>query len=138
MPHVVVFDTNILLSAIGWKGTPFECLELARQGAVEGLTCWEILDELADKLKSKLAFDDLHTQHVLVDLLTFLRVVPIAGQLKAVHNDPDDDKVLECAMAGNATHLVTGDRRHLLPMGNFKGVRILTAAEFLKFASTSL
>jgi hypothetical protein len=52
---VAVFDTNILLSATGWKGKPFQCIELARTGMVEGLTCREILDELAEKLETKLA-----------------------------------------------------------------------------------
>jgi hypothetical protein len=45
MRFVAVFDTNILFSAVGWKGTPFECLEMARVGTVEGVTCREILEE---------------------------------------------------------------------------------------------
>jgi predicted nucleic acid-binding protein len=72
----------------------------------------------------------------LADFLTFLRVVPITGQLKAVPADPDDDKVLECATLGGATHVVTGDRRHLLPLGVFQGIEIVTAAEFLKALSS--
>ena len=70
------------------------------------------------------------------DLLTFLRVVPITGTLKAVPADPDDDKVLECAATVGATHIVTGDRRHLLPLGTFQGISILTAADFLALASS--
>ena len=46
MQPIVVYDTNILLSGIGWRGSPYRCLELARLGSVEGLTCSEILDEL--------------------------------------------------------------------------------------------
>ena len=41
---VVLYDTNILLSSIGWGGTPGCCLEMARHGSVEGLTCTEILE----------------------------------------------------------------------------------------------
>ena len=63
--------------------------------------------------------------------MTFLRVVSIPGTLRAVVADPDDDKVLECAEVGGATHVVTGDRRHLLPLGSFKGIAIVTAADFL-------
>ncbi|HEX7377838.1 MAG TPA: hypothetical protein VF278_12030 [Pirellulales bacterium] len=51
------------------------------------------------------------------DFVAFQRVVPITGQFKAVSADPDD---------------VTGDRRHLLPLGNFQGIAIVTAAEFVK------
>ena len=48
MRFVAVFDTNVLLSAVGWKGNPFHCLELARAGTVEVVTCPEILDELTE------------------------------------------------------------------------------------------
>ncbi len=54
MQPIVVYDTNILLSGIGWEGNPYRCLELARQGKIEGSTCSEILDELAEKLTTKL------------------------------------------------------------------------------------
>jgi putative PIN family toxin of toxin-antitoxin system len=108
---VAVFDTNVLLSGAAWKGKPFQCLELARAGVVDGLTCGELLDELAEKLQSRLSFSPEQALETVADLLTFLRIVPITGQLKAVPADPDDDKVLECATAGAATHVVTGDRR---------------------------
>lgn len=52
MSRVVVFDINILFSAIGWKGKPYECVELARAGAVNAVTCAELLDELSAKLQS--------------------------------------------------------------------------------------
>jgi predicted nucleic acid-binding protein len=66
-------------------------------------------------------------------LMTFLRVV--AGQLKTITADPDDGKVLECAVVGGATHVVTGDRRHLLPLGSYQGIAIVSAADSLAIAS---
>lgn len=135
MRPVAVFDTNILFSAVGWKGKPFECVELARAGAVEGVTCQELLDELAEKLEKKLSFAPEQVVETLADLLTFLRVVSIPGVLKAVPSDPDDDKVLECAEVAGASHIVTRDRRHLLPIGTFKGIPIVTAADFLVVAA---
>jgi len=56
MRPIAAFDTNILFSAVGWKGKPYACLELARAGKVEGVTCREVLDELSVKLQSKLSF----------------------------------------------------------------------------------
>jgi putative PIN family toxin of toxin-antitoxin system len=135
MRLIAVFDTNVLFSGVGWKGKPYECLELARAGKVEGMTCRELIDELAEKLQSKLSFTAEQSVETVADLLTFLRVVPITGQLKAVPADPDDDKVLECAANAGATHIVTGDRRHLLPLGSFQGIPIVTAADFLKLAA---
>ncbi len=71
----------------------------------------------------------------MADLLTFLKLVSITGTLKADPADPDDDKVLECAVLAGATHIVTGDRRHLLPLGTFQGIPIVTAADFLALAT---
>ena len=73
MRKVAVFDTNILFSGVGWKGTPFLCIELARAGVVDGVTCRELLDELAEKLQSKLGFTPEQTLDTVADLLTFLR-----------------------------------------------------------------
>ena len=131
MPRVVVFDTNILFSAIGWQGTPFECIEQSRAGVVDAVTCAELLDELSEKLTNKLGFSSEQAADAIVDLLTHLRVVAISGQLRAVVADPDDDKTVECAVIAGASHIVTGDRRHLIPMKRFQGIEIVTAAQFL-------
>jgi putative PIN family toxin of toxin-antitoxin system len=131
MQPIAVYDTNILFSGIGWRGSPYRCLELARQGIVDGLTCSEILDELGEKLTTKLNFSLSETTDVIADLLGCLRVVKITNMLKAILADPEDDKIIECAVVGKATHIVTGDRRHLLPLGSYQGVLIVTAADFL-------
>jgi len=51
-----------------------------------------------------------------------------------VVTDPDD-KIVECAVVGGATHIVTGDRRHLLRMGSYQGIAIISPADFLKLLS---
>jgi putative PIN family toxin of toxin-antitoxin system len=136
VPPIVVFDTNVLLSGVGWKGRPFKCLELARSGEVEAITCLEILSELAEKLTSKLSFATEQANDTILDLLGFLKLVSIDGTLKAVDADPDDDKVLECALAGSATFVVTGDRRHLLPLRSFHGISLVTPAEFVALVAS--
>jgi len=137
MRHVAVFDTNVLFSGVGWKGKPFQCLELARAGTVDGLICQEIASELAEKLKAKLSLSAEDVTETFTDLLSFLRVVPITNQLKVIAADPDDDMVLECAVVGNATHIVTGDKRHLLPLGTYQGIRIVSPAEFLQLVASA-
>jgi len=137
MRWIAVFDTNVMFSGLGWRGTPYRCLELARAGVVEGMTCREVLDELAEKLETKLRFSPLQITDTISDLLTFLRLVTIPNRLKVVTADPDDDKVVECAVVENATHIVTGDRRHLLPLGNYQGIAIVSAADFLALVTAS-
>ena len=137
MRWIVVFDTNVMFSGLGWRGTPYRCLELARAGVVEGMTCREVLDELAEKLETKLRFSPAQITDTISDLLTFLRLVMIPNRLKVVTADPDDDKVVECAVVGDATYIVTGDRRHLLPLGSYQGITIVSAADFLALVTAS-
>lgn len=137
MPYRAVFDTNILFSASIWRGNPYYCLELARSGQVEGVTCREILDELTEKLAIKLNFSNTLLTETITDLLGFLKFVTIPNSLKIVPADPDDDKIIECAVVGGATHIVTGDRRHLLPMCQYQGIAIVGAADFLRLVSSN-
>jgi len=102
MPITVVFDTNILFSATGWRGHPFRCVELARSGQIQAVTCAEILRELAEKLAAKLAFSDRQVDEALADYLSFHRLVEIPGVLNAVVRDWEDNAVLECAQATGA------------------------------------
>jgi putative PIN family toxin of toxin-antitoxin system len=134
---IAVFDTNILFSAVGWRGKPFQCIELARSGAIDAAASRELLDEFAGKLQTKLTFSAQQALDAVADLLSFMRVVPITGQVRVVAADPDDDKVLECALVAHATHIVTGDRRHLLPLGKFQGIPIVSAADFVAEVSGS-
>ena len=137
MPIKVVFDTNILLSGIGWNGKPYTCLELARNGVIEGVTCRELLDELSEKLDTKLEFSDEQIFDTIADLTSFLSLVRISGNLHVIANDPADDKVLECAMIAGATHIITGDRRHLLSLKEYRGICIFSASELLTLLGKS-
>lgn len=128
----VVFDTNVLFSAIGWSGKPRECLQLARAGVIQGIICQPIVDEILEKLATKMGFKPEAAHSVVDELLGFLEVIEVRGELKGVCQDPDDDAILECALQANATHIVTGDAKHLLPLGQFQGIAIVSPAQFLQ------
>jgi putative PIN family toxin of toxin-antitoxin system len=127
----VVFDTNILFSATGWRGNPFQCVEQARAGKIEAVTCVELLEELAEKLELKLGFSSEQSAETLADYLSFLRMVGIPNTLNAVPRDPDDNAVLECAIEGKAEFIVSGDN-DLLELKKFRGIEIVRASEFLE------
>jgi len=126
----VVFDTNILFSAVGWLGNPHRCVQAARQGKCLSVTCEPILSELAEKLRLKRGLDAQKVAEIADEIRAFSKVVAIPGILKIVTADPDDDAVLECAVVGDAQFLVSGDH-HLLDLGNYSGIQIIKAAEFL-------
>ena len=130
MRPVVVFDTNILFSGLGWRGKAHQCLMAAREGIVESVTCQEILAELEAVLRLKRNMPEDDIVEAVNEILLFSRVVQIANTLTGVVSDPEDHKVLECAVVGGASHIVTGDRRHLLPLGSYQGIAIVSAADF--------
>ncbi len=131
MPPIVVYDTNVLFSWTRWRGTPYRCVELARHGIVVGLICDELLDELVGVLaRRKYPITEILSKQE--DLVTFLKFVEIPRQLHGVCADPDDDMVIECAVVGGATHLITGDTKHLLPLQRYQGVLIVSPAEFIE------
>jgi putative PIN family toxin of toxin-antitoxin system len=127
----VVFDTNILFSATGWRGIPFQCVERARIAEIQAVTCVELIEELAEKLETRLYFSPDQVAGTLADYLGFLRIVEILGILEAVPRDPEDNMVLESAVEGQAQYIVTGDK-DLLVLKEFRGIQIIRASEFLK------
>ena len=132
MLWVVVFDTNVLISALlSSRGAPFHCLALARSGVIESVTCEPILQEFRSKLLYKFDYSAAVADAAVDEVRSFSRVVEVAGELEVVSNDPDDNKVIECAVAGGATHIVTGDTRHLLPIGTYEGIEIVRPADLL-------
>jgi putative PIN family toxin of toxin-antitoxin system len=133
--YIVVFDTNILISALfSQTGSPFRALALAKIGQIESVTCQEIMDEFLEKLLLKFKFSEDKAQSAIDEILSFSRIVEISGTLKAVPNDPDDDMVIECAVVGNASHIVTGDK-HLLSLVKYQDIAIAKAADFVNLFS---
>jgi uncharacterized protein len=135
--YAAVFDTNILISALlSMNGNPFRCLALAKIRQIESVTCQEIMNEFAEKLVIKFKFSEEMAQAAVEEVHSFSRLVKISSALKAVPADPDDDMVIECAVVGSATHIVTGDK-HLLLLGKYQSIAIVKATEFVTLLSQS-
>jgi putative PIN family toxin of toxin-antitoxin system len=133
--YIVVFDTNILISALfSQTGSPFRALALAKIGQIESVTCQEIMDEFAEKLLLKFKFSEDKTQFAVDEILSFSHMVEISGTLKAVPNDADDDMVIECAVMGKASHIVTGNK-HLLSLIKYQDIAIAKATDFVNLFS---
>lgn len=107
-------------------------LEEAIDGRIELVVPPIILSELEDVLIRKLGFDRDATRDAR-RLLERLAAVDLAQpqRAEAVTGDPADDLVLACAVKSRADVLATGDRRHLLPLGSYRGVRLLTPQALL-------
>jgi len=133
----VVYDTNILISAIfSQRSSPFRCLQLARDGIVQAVSCQEIVDEFQEKLLNKFSYELPQAQAFVEEVRSYSQLVSITNTLKVVSNDPDDDMVLECALVGGATYIVTGDK-DLLSLSSYQNILIVKAADFIAIMDES-
>ncbi len=126
-----VYDTNVLISGLFWRGKPRQVIHLARTGQVDAVTCQELLDELRDVLTrpdKPFRLSASEAAGVIEDVLSYARVVtPISG-IDACR-DPKDNIVLACAVGGNAQYVITGDP-DLLVLKEYQGVKIVKVADF--------
>lgn len=124
----VLFDTNVLISAILFGGLPRSLLERAIRGEFDLVTSPHLLDELEEVLTLRFHVPP-ELARVARGELESLAVVVVPGDVPSISQDPDDDRVLAAAIAGEAEAVVTGDR-DLLVFEVHHGIPILTPAEF--------
>ena len=79
MPERVVFDTNIWISGLLWRGKAYQCLLLARAQVVQHVHCSETIAELSQKLRGTFGFSENHIRVVLYDLRRVSQTVAITG-----------------------------------------------------------
>ena len=130
----VVFDTNVLISAVLVK-EGISAKLIKHSEPFEVVTSEEILTELLEKLqlpriKDKYKFSDALIGEYISTLRKDSTVVSVFTQVSVVR-DTNDNMVLACAIDGKADYLVTGDK-DLLDIGTYQGVIIISPAEFLQ------
>jgi len=125
-----VFDTNIYVSAFAIPGGRAEAALLkAVKGEVRLVISKLIIHELLDVLARKFGRDAEELARVTVFLAELAEVVQPRRKIEMLSDDTDN-RILECAIAGRADIIVTGDRA-MLERGEYQGVRIMTLREFL-------
>ena len=130
----LVVDTKVVVSALLWQGVPGRLLDLAGEQQVRLFASRALLDELADVLgRKKLAGSVAATGLTVPEMMTnYRRVITLvtARQLpQRISADADDDVVLATAKAARADLIVSGDRKHLLSLGRFEGIPIVSVAQ---------
>lgn len=134
----LLLDTNIVVSALLWRGTPYRLFAAIRErGDVKLFTSMALLDELADVLARPFAAQRLamigRTAHdVMADYVEVVELVEPANVPRVVVGDVDDDQIIAAAVAARVDLIVSGDRRHLLPIGGHDGIAIVDAGEAVR------
>lgn len=132
----IVIDTNLWVSGLLWKGAPWELLRLAEAEKIELCVAPAMIEELAqvlayEKFEPRLEQLNLSSADLLAYAIDLASVfdVPQDGPV-IVTDDPDDDIFLRCAVASQASYVLSGDH-HLLDLEAYAGIPIVRVRDFL-------
>jgi putative PIN family toxin of toxin-antitoxin system len=130
----VTLDTNVLVSGTFWKGNSFKILDLIHKGFIECYLSNDILKEYYKIIFSNEIIEKNTFYKVLaLKIILFDTVLVFPSEkFNIIIEDPEDNKILECAFSGNSNFIVTHDK-HLLKMKSFKDINIVTPKDFLKY-----
>ena len=129
----LVLDTNILISALGWNGNERNLILSAFEHKIELILSLDILTEFVLVLQRP-KFEFIEKKEImkfLEFLFSVCNIVTPKEKIELIKDDPEDNKILECAVAGEVDFIITGDK-HLLNLKKFKGIKIVDAKELLK------
>ena len=129
----VVLDTNILVSALLFKGELAGIVDLWKTGKIVPMLSKEMFVEFRTVLEYPKFFLTGQEIKVIIEeeVLPFFEITETTDRINGVCRDPDDDKFISCAVSASADFIVSGDK-DLLDMGKYKSVRIISASVLLK------
>lgn len=125
--HKVIIDTNVLLSGILFGGTPALLLEAIQKQNFIFCTSQQLYNEVFDKLINKFSVD----ADLLNDVSSIFNcgIMYVPTQTVNLPQDPDDAYLLELAETCKAHYLISGDKKHLIPLKNWKLTKIISPAQ---------
>jgi len=129
----VVLDTNIYLSGLIFpKSKPALIILLAKQKQFSIYISQFILDEIRRNLLVKFNCKDANIQFIINDIIQYAKIITPSKRVKLITQKKDDNLILDCAIAAQGDFLITGDKKHILPLKKIGRTKIVSAAEFLK------
>ncbi|MGI0047758.1 MAG: putative toxin-antitoxin system toxin component, PIN family [Nitrosotalea sp.] len=131
--HAVVFDVNVLVSALIADGKPRQLWFMVVRKELRLVLSDKIRSEFLAVISRK-KFQRYLTDKDMVDFIKVLdstaRFVRPARGIRVIEEDPDDNLILATAIGGKADYIVSGDR-HMLDLGEFSGIKIVTVEKML-------
>jgi uncharacterized protein len=128
----ITADTNVIISALNFSGNPARILEMAEAGEIRLAISDDILNEVERVLRRpKFGWTQEQVGGAIRGLSAFAEHVEPKQCTDVVKEDLTDNRILECAAASGSEYLVSGDK-HLLKVGQYQGVKIVTPADFIE------
>jgi uncharacterized protein len=129
----VVLDTNILVSALLFHGELSGIIDLWKKGALVPIFSRETFAEFKAVLEyPKFSLKQQEIQMIIEEeVMPYFEITAVTDKTETVCRDPDDDKLIACALSASAEFLVTGDK-DLLALKKHKALRIINASMLLK------
>ncbi len=125
-------DTNFFISATQWNSSVSHRLliKLIKEN-VEIFTTQIIIAEFSEVLIRDFKRDKLYIESLLSNLINFITIVEPKRIINIVKDDPDDNRIVECAVESSSDYILTYDN-HLLKIKEFEGIKILKPEDFIK------
>jgi putative PIN family toxin of toxin-antitoxin system len=129
----VVLDTNVLISALLFKGELSRSVGLWQKGKIVPVISKETFGELKTVLEyPKFSLSRAEIESLIEhEILPFFEVVNISKHVKGACRDPGDDKFISCALSAHADGIVTGDK-DLSDLRKYQSIKIIHASDFMK------
>lgn len=125
-------DTNVFISAFVFGGKPLEVIKLILDEKIEVYISSFIINEIVRILQEKFNWEESRINQLLNIIETSTIKVFPRTKLALIKEKDDDNRILECALEGHVAYIVTGDKKHILALKEFNGIRIVSVDEFLK------
>ena len=119
----IVFDSNVFISALLFSGLPRKILNLAINNQIKLITSKEIISETAGVLRNKFQWPEHNISKFVRRVSSIGEVIIPDVKINIIKEKDSDNRILECAVAGNAHLIISGDK-HLLRLKIYKNVPI--------------
>ncbi len=129
----VALDTNVLTSALLFKGEMSRIVGLWQKGMIVPVISKETFGELRTVLEyPKFSLSRAEIESLIEhEILPFFEVANVSKHVKGACRDPEDDKFISCALSANADYIVTGDK-DLSDLKKYQSIKIIHTSDFMK------
>jgi putative PIN family toxin of toxin-antitoxin system len=124
-------DTNILVSALNFPGNERKIFDLFLKGEIEVFISPFILEELSYTLERKFKWNKKDCSEIIERIKDKANLIEPKIRISVIKENEPDNRIIECAFEANTDFIISGDKKHILPLKEFRGIKIVNSKDFL-------